>query len=76
MGNIITRKLKQRAEHKELLDHIEKLNTENNAKNDELMKLKMEYKIQNDKLLAYMHDALMIENALQNALSFIHIPSE
>ena len=52
-------------------DYIEKLNAENNKQKDELLKLKIEYKVQNDKLLSYMHDVMMIENALQTALSFI-----
>ena len=72
MGNIVSRKYKQKVEYIELLDYIEKLNTENNKQKDELLKLRIENKIQNDKLIAYMHDITMIENSLQTTLSYIN----
>lgn len=74
MGNMISMKYKhkQKNDYAELLNYIEKLNTENNKQKDELLKLKVEYQVQTDKLLSYMHDVIMIENSLHTALSFIH----
>lgn len=55
-------------EHKELLDYIDRLNTENVKYKTELLKLQTQYEMLKDKLTSYMHQITTIEQSLNEII--------